>query len=82
MSRTRSNTEVLTKSRQTISGGTDQIRDWWAEAPGWVRWLVYVGLIIGALLLPASAIGSFMTPQSDWATVLFYPISVYIALAR
>jgi branched-chain amino acid transport system permease protein len=81
MSRTRSNTEVLTKSRQTISGGTEQIRDWWAEAPGWVRWLVYVGLIIGALLLPASAIGSFMTPQSDWATVLFYPIGVYIALA-
>jgi branched-chain amino acid transport system permease protein len=81
MSRTRSNAEVLTKSRQTISGGTEQIRDWWAGAPGWTRWLVYIALIIGALLLPASAIGSFMTPQSDWATVLFYPIGVYIALA-
>jgi branched-chain amino acid transport system permease protein len=81
MSRTRSNAEVLTKSRQTISGGTEQIRDWWAGAPGWARWLVYIALIIGALLLPASAVGSFMTPQSDWATVLFYPIGVYILLA-
>jgi branched-chain amino acid transport system permease protein len=81
MSRTRSNAEVLTKSRQTISGGTEQIRDWWAGAPGWARWLVYIALIVGALLLPAAAIGSFMTPQSDWATVLFYPIGVYILLA-
>jgi branched-chain amino acid transport system permease protein len=72
---------MLAKSRHTISGGTDRIRNWWAGAPKWQRWLVYVALIIGALLLPASGIGSFMTPRSDWATVLFYPIGVYIALA-
>jgi branched-chain amino acid transport system permease protein len=78
---TKSNAGMLTKSRHIISGGTDQIRDWWAGAPKWARWLVYIVLIIGALLLPASGIGSFMTPRSDWATVLFYPIGVYIALA-
>ena len=81
MTQNRSNANILTKSRQTISSGTQRIRDWWAEAPGWARWGVYIALIVGALLLPASAIGSFMTPQSDWATVLFYPIGVYIALA-
>jgi branched-chain amino acid transport system permease protein len=81
MTQNRGNVNLLTKSRQTISSGTQRIRDWWAEAPGWARWGVYIALIIGALLLPASAIGSFMTPQSDWATVLFYPIGVYIALA-
>jgi branched-chain amino acid transport system permease protein len=81
MTPARSNSNIVIKSRQTISGGTQQIRDWWAGAPGWARWLVYIALIIGALLLPASGIGSFMTPRSDWATVLFYPIGVYIALA-
>ncbi|HET8914812.1 MAG TPA: branched-chain amino acid ABC transporter permease [Propionibacteriaceae bacterium] len=81
MTQNRSNANILTKSRQTISSGTQRLRDWWAEAPGWSRWSVYAAIIVGALLLPASAIGSFMTPQSDWATVLFYPIGVYIALA-
>ena len=81
MTQNRSNANILTKSRQTISSGTQRLRDWWAEAPGWARWSVYAAIIVGALLLPASAIGSFMTPQSDWATVLFYPIGVYIALA-
>ena len=81
MTQNRSSANILTKSRQTISSGTQRIRDWWAEAPGWARWSVYAAIIVGALLLPASAIGSFMTPQSDWATVLFYPIGVYVALA-
>ena len=81
MTTTKGNANIVTKSRQAMGGGTQRIRDWWADAPGWARWGVYIALIIGALLLPASAIGSFMTPQSDWATVLFYPIGVYIALA-
>jgi branched-chain amino acid transport system permease protein len=78
---TTSNANILTKSRQTMSVGTQRIRDWWAGAPRWARWGVYIALIIGALLLPASGIGSFMTPRSDWATVLFYPVGVYVALA-
>ena len=81
MTTTKGNANIVTKSRQAMGGGTQRIRDWWGDAPGWARWGVYIALIIGALLLPASAIGSFMTPQSDWATVLFYPIGVYIALA-
>jgi branched-chain amino acid transport system permease protein len=81
MTTTKGNANIVTKSRQTIGSGTQRIRDWWAASPGWARWGVYIALIVGALLLPASAIGSFMTPQSDWATVLFYPIGVYVALA-
>jgi branched-chain amino acid transport system permease protein len=81
MSRVSSNANIFTKSRHTISSGQDRIRDWWAQAPRWARWLVYLALIVAALLLPASSIGSFMTPRSDWATVLFYPIGIYVALA-
>jgi branched-chain amino acid transport system permease protein len=54
---------------------------WW-DHRSWVgRWTVYVLLIIGALLLPSEAIGSFMTPEADWASVLFYPIGIYVLLA-
>ena len=81
MNSNRSSAGILTKSRQTIGNRVEQIRRWWADAPRWARWLVYIALIIVALLLPASSIGSFMTPRSDWATVLFYPIGVYVALA-
>jgi branched-chain amino acid transport system permease protein len=81
MTATKGNANIVTKSRQTMSGGTQRIRDRWAGAPGWARWGVYIALIIGALLLPSSAIGGFMTPRSDWATVLVYPIAVYVALA-
>src|SRR6185295_13109422 len=42
---------------------------------------VYLLLIIGAFLLPSETIGSFMTPESDWASVLFYPIGIYVLLA-
>jgi branched-chain amino acid transport system permease protein len=81
MNSNRSSAGILTKSRQTIGNRMQQIRNWWADAPRWARWLVYTALIIAALLLPASSIGTFMTPRSDWATVLFYPIGVYVALA-
>jgi branched-chain amino acid transport system permease protein len=81
MNRPGNSSEVAARTRQTVGGGLDQIREWWATAPRWVRWLVYLALVVCALLLPASSIGSIMTPRSDWATVLFYPIGIYILLA-
>jgi branched-chain amino acid transport system permease protein len=53
----------------------------WDKAPTWGRWAVYVLLIAFAFILPSDFIGSFMTPQADWASVLFYPIGVYVLLA-
>src|SRR2546421_9889706 len=58
-----------------------RLRDWWADAPHWQRWIVYVLLIIGALILPAPAIGSFMTPASNWTSLLIDPIGTYILMA-
>ncbi|MFE6610523.1 branched-chain amino acid ABC transporter permease [Amycolatopsis sp. NPDC057786] len=59
----------------------DGMRDWWARAPHWQRYGVYLALIAGALILPAPAIGSFMSPDSDWTSVLIFPIGIYILLA-
>ena len=72
---------MVTRTRDQLSGGLDSVRDFWARMPGWGRWTVYLALIAGALLLPSRTIGSFMTPQSDWPTVLFYPIGVFMLLA-
>lgn len=54
---------------------------WWDRAPSWVRYAMYALLIAFAFVLPSDTIGSFMTPQADWASVLFYPIGVYVLLA-
>ncbi|QFZ22429.1 branched-chain amino acid ABC transporter permease [Saccharothrix syringae] len=59
----------------------DGARDWWEHAKSWQRYLVYLGAIVFALILPAPWIGSFMSPGSDWTTVLIYPIGTYILLA-
>jgi branched-chain amino acid transport system permease protein len=54
---------------------------WWDRIPSYGRYVVYLLLIVGAFLLPSDSIGSFMTPQSDWGSVLFYPIGIYVLLA-
>ncbi|WP_367137074.1 branched-chain amino acid ABC transporter permease [Saccharothrix sp. HUAS TT1] len=56
-------------------------RDWWEHAKTWQRYAVYLAAIAFALILPAPWIGTFMSPGSDWTTVLIYPIGTYILLA-
>ena len=81
MSENGGGSRMVTRTRYRLGGGLDSVRDLWAGAPRWARWVVYLVLIVGALLLPSQTIGAFMTPQSDWPTVLFYPIGIYILLA-
>ncbi|MFI0349574.1 branched-chain amino acid ABC transporter permease [Actinomadura sp. 9N407] len=71
----------LKNGRSGLSGGLDTVRDRWAVAPGYARWSVYILLIIGALLLPSEAIGSFMAPGADWGAMLSDQIGIYILLA-
>lgn len=54
---------------------------WWQKLPGPLRIATYVVLLIGALVLPSQSIGSFMSPESDWSAILFYPIGIYVLLA-
>ncbi|MGW4641184.1 branched-chain amino acid ABC transporter permease [Sphaerisporangium sp. NPDC004334] len=68
-------------STRSISGAFDRVRDRWATAPGYQRWLVYLLVIVFALLLPNESIASFMSPDADWTTILFDPIGIYILLA-
>jgi len=72
---------MVSRTRDQIGSGLDGVRGLWARAPRSARWVVYLALVVGAVLLPSRSIGSFMTPESDWPTVLFYPIGIYILLA-
>jgi branched-chain amino acid transport system permease protein len=67
---------------EPVGRGRDALGNRWSTMSQPGRWAVYGLLVIGALMLPYSeALGDFMTPGSDWASVLFYPIGIYILLA-
>jgi branched-chain amino acid transport system permease protein len=59
----------------------DQVSARWARTPWYGRWSGYLLLIVGALLLPYSGLAPVMSPDSDWPTILFYPIGVFVLLA-
>ncbi|KWW99873.1 branched-chain amino acid ABC transporter permease [Carbonactinospora thermoautotrophica] len=67
--------------RNPLSGFSDRMSRRWQRLPGWQRWIVYIGLLVVALLLPSETVGAFMTPGSDWAAVLFYPVGIFVLLA-
>jgi branched-chain amino acid transport system permease protein len=67
--------------RSRLSDANSGLAGLWDRAPTWVRMLVYALLIGVVLVLPADQVGAIMTPQSDWASVLFYPIGIYVLLA-
>jgi branched-chain amino acid transport system permease protein len=81
MSGNGSGRRMVSRRRGQISASLDGVRELWARTPRSARWVVYLVLIVAALLLPSRTIGNFMTPESDWPTVLFYPIGIYILLA-
>ncbi|MET0233160.1 MAG: branched-chain amino acid ABC transporter permease [Kibdelosporangium sp.] len=74
-------TQTSANPFKKLGAGLDKLRDWWHDAPHWQRWIVYIALIVGALILPAPAIGAFMSPGADWTTVLIDPIGTYILMA-
>src|SRR5689334_20200254 len=69
------------KATEPVGTAMDGLRDWWGVQRGPVRWSVYLLLILAALYLPSQDIGSFMSPYSDWQSLLFYPIGGYVLLA-
>src|SRR5262245_3965478 len=59
----------------------DRFATFWPKTPWAGRWGVYIALIIGAMLLPYSGLAPIMSPDSDWPTILFYPIGVFVLLS-
>jgi ABC-type branched-subunit amino acid transport system permease subunit len=59
----------------------DQFASRWSKTPWTGRWGLYIVLIVLAMLLPYSGLAPIMSPDSDWPTILFYPIGVFVLLA-
>src|SRR5581483_4048863 len=60
--------------------GFDSAGSWWRHSSGLGRGGVYLVAVVGALLLPWSGLAWLMSPNTDWPTLLFFPISVYVLL--
>jgi branched-chain amino acid transport system permease protein len=72
---------ALDRARAATTGWSDRVRDWWADAPGWQRWSVYGLALLVAIIAPADFIASFMSPYTDWTSLLFNPIGTFVLLA-
>src|SRR5688572_25918037 len=71
----------LTRIRAATSDLPDRVRDWWSLAPRWQRWGVYGVALLLAIVAPHPVIGSFMSPYTDWTSLLFNPIGTFVLLA-
>ena len=54
---------------------------WWDRRNTWQKWALRLLALAVALLAPANSVGRIMAPSSDWKTILFNPIGIYILLA-
>jgi branched-chain amino acid transport system permease protein len=57
------------------------VASWWVGLQKWQKWAFRLLALILALLAPADSVGRIMAPASDWKTILFNPIGIYILLA-
>jgi branched-chain amino acid transport system permease protein len=55
--------------------------DWWAGLDRRARWGALVMVIVFFYVLPVLKIPVLNTPDSDFASVLFYPVGIYVLLA-
>jgi branched-chain amino acid transport system permease protein len=53
----------------------------WNRLPRWGQWAARIGVIVLAVLAPVDWVGQIMAPASDWKTLLFYPIGIFVLLA-
>ncbi len=71
----------MARHRALLPDLTGPLSAGWARLPRGARWAVRAGVLALAVVAPANQVGQIMAPASDWPSILFYPIGVYILLA-
>ena len=71
----------MQSARDRMPDVTGMISSWWHGLPVWAQWLIGIGAVVLAVLAPADSVGRIMAPSSDWKSILFFPIGVFILLA-
>jgi len=59
----------------------DRAARWWSVQPRRIRAAVFLAVIVAVYLLPLVKIPILDTPDSDFASVLFYPAGIYVLMA-
>ncbi len=54
---------------------------WWDRRARWQRWAMQLLAIVVAVFAPTHSVARIMAPGSDWNTILFNPIGIYVLLA-
>jgi branched-chain amino acid transport system permease protein len=71
-------------------GARDRVVTWSESLPPWARttrarqsgrWIVRLAVVAFFIALPSMKLPLLNTPQSDFATVLFFPVGIYVLLA-
>jgi len=60
---------------------TTRVAQGWANLPRPARWLCMVALLAFFVILPHLDIPILNTPDSNFASVLFYPVGIYVLVA-
>jgi len=81
MSRLNSARQAIARRRRALPDISGPVGSWWARLHRWQRGLFCLVAVMAAVLAPARSVGRVMAPASDWKTILFNPIGVYILLA-
>jgi branched-chain amino acid transport system permease protein len=68
-------------NRPHLPDVTGKVGTAWHNLPRWAKWALRLLALVIAVLAPATSVGKVMAPGSDWKTILFYPIGIYILLA-
>jgi branched-chain amino acid transport system permease protein len=81
----------LGQQRARLRDGTqDRLTSWSGSLPEWTRtdrahqtrrWIVRLAVVAFLYALPSFRLPLLNTPQSDFASVLFYPVGIYVLLA-
>jgi branched-chain amino acid transport system permease protein len=69
------------RARRPELGLSDRFAAWWRRATWPQKLALWVIVVILLFLLPTSPVARVMTPQSDWPSVLFFPIGCYMLMA-
>ncbi|MFL6139087.1 MAG: branched-chain amino acid ABC transporter permease [Frankiaceae bacterium] len=69
------------RKRRLELGLSDRFGRWWRGATWWQKLALWIVIAVLLFLLPTGPVANVMTPESDWPSVLFFPIGCYMLMA-
>jgi branched-chain amino acid transport system permease protein len=71
----------IREARRQLPDFTGVVARWWQKLPTSGKWALRLVALALALVAPLNSVGRIMAPGSDWKSILFFPIGIYMLLA-